>query len=365
MPQQCKECSCIVENEQALRSHEKYGVVLCEKHAKEYQNCNTCGRESPENIIEKATKPDNKVSNETPASDYLHGDIDKPIEAEPSVGLPDPSKYPRRPITRIQGMNLQLCERGHIKIGKKGKVTNSEKGTSFRLPEKLDHFIVTTMNRTEDDDLEIDENIMGMLGDRPREIPVTLVYDKPDLNFLTWYAYYDSAQCQCRGNGEIAYTADGRVIQCDPETCRNAINRKCKPNGILSVILTDAPGVGGVYKFRTTGWNSIRNLMSSIEFIYGLTGGRLAGLPLVLTLHPKTTLIPGTKKQTTIYMVNLEYRGTIQQLQQEARSRLIAEEKMAELEQKAVAMLSVPETPEECKDVQEEFYPETAEGDQT
>lgn len=269
---------------------------------------------------------------------------------------------PRKPITRIKGIIPQLCERGHIKIGKKGKMTVSGKGNSFRPPQKLDHFVITTMNKTADDDFVIDESIMKLLGNNPTEVPVTLVYDSPDLNFPTCYAYYDSAQCQCRGDGEIAVTVDGRQIQCNPEKCKNAISKKCKPNGVLSVILTNAPGVGGVYKFRTTGWNSIRNLMSSIEFIHGLVGGRIAGLPLMLTLQPKTTVIPGTKTPTTIYMVNLEYRGTIDQLMMLARNRLVSTEKMAELEEKAVGMLAEPESVEECKDIQEEFYPENCEG---
>lgn len=277
-----------------------------------------------------------------------------------NVDVPDESvgKIIRSPIKGIKGIVPQLCECGKIKIGIKGKVTQSRKGTSFRPPQKLDHFVVTTMQKTNDDLVE-DKEIMAKLGDHCTEIPVMLLYDDPELNFVTSLAYYDSAACQCRGNGEIAINADGKQITCDPETCQNATAGKCKPNGVLSVILQGAPRVGGVWKFRTTGWNSIRNLMSSIEFIYGLTGGRLAGLPLVLTLQPKTTVIPGTKTTTTIYMVNLEFKGSMGQLMNSAVTRYITDDKMARLEAKAAEMLALPESAEECKDVQEEFYPET------
>lgn len=95
--------------------------------------------------------------------------------------------------------------------------------------------------------------------------------------------------------------------------------------------------------------------MSSIEFIYGLTGGRLAGLPFVLTLQPKTTVIPGTKTTTTIYMVNLEFKGSMGQLMTSAVTRYITDDKMARLEAKAAEMLVLPESPGECKDVQEEY----------
>jgi hypothetical protein len=268
-------------------------------------------------------------------------------------------KLATQPIRGIKGIIPQLCECGKIKIGRKGKMTTSRKGTHFRPPEKLDHFIVTTMQKTKDDDLVEDTEVMQVLGDNCTEIPVMLLYDDPELNFVTSLAYYDSAACQCRGNGEIAVTADGKQITCDPEACPHATAGKCKPNGVLQVVLRDAPRVGGVWKFRTTGWNSIRNLMSSIEFIRDLTGGRLAGLPLMLTLQPKTTLIPGTKTTTTIYMVNMEYRGTMAELMNTAANRYISEEKMAQLEAKAAEKLALPESPEECKDVQEEFYPET------
>ena len=276
---------------------------------------------------------------------------DKPVDEQTRT-------FQVQPIRGILILTPQLCECGKIKIGIKGKMTTSDRGKQFRPPQKLDHFVVTTMQKKNDDFVE-DKVIMDMLGSNCTEIPVILLYDDPALNFVISLAHYDSAQCQCRGNGIQAVKADGTLIECDPNTCEFAQNRLCKPNGVLSVVLQNAPRVGGVWKFRTTGWNSIRNLMSSIQFIHDLTGGRLAGLPLWLTLQPKTTVIPGTKATTTIYMVNIEYRGTIPELMSKADTRYVTAEKMALMEAKAAEMLSLPESPEECKDIQEEFYPET------
>lgn len=315
----------------------------------------------------------NKSSGEPSESDTPRGETDQSsegVQTEEEASTVDENvtehdepvgKLATQPIRGIKGIIPQLCECGKIKIGRKGKMTTSRKGTHFRPPEKLDHFVVTTMQKTNDDDLVEDDEIMSKLGPNCTEIPVMLLYDDPELNFVTSLAYYDSAACQCRGDGETAIKADGTQIKCDPEMCTFAQQKKCKPNGVLQVVLRDAPRVGGVWKFRTTGWNSIRNLMSSIEFIHDLTGGRLAGLPLMLTLQPKTTLIPGTKTTTTIYMVNMEYRGTMAELMNTAANRYISEEKMAQLEAKAAEKLALPESPEECKDVQEEFYPETVE----
>lgn len=311
----------------------------------------------------------NAISGEQPENDTdegreLNDATDQSAQEVPSeskdVVIPNKNVVPFTP--GIKGIVPQLCECGKIKIGKKGEVTESRKGNNFRPPQKLDHFIITTMQKTDDDDFVEDEVIMEKLGPDCKEIPVMLLYDKPHMNFVTSLAYYNSAKCQCRGNGEVAIKADGTQLTCDPENCSFATQKKCKPNGVLSVVLQDAPRVGGVWKFRTTGWNSIRNLMSSIEFIHGLTGGRLAGLPMMLTLQPKSTVIPGSNTRTTIYMVNIEFRGTMGELLNKAATRLATPEQISQIEAKATEMLALPESSEECQDVQEEFYPETIVG---
>ena len=264
---------------------------------------------------------------------------------------------------RIKGINPQLCECGKIKIGKKGKMVESKRGNNFRPPEKLDHFVVVTTTKDQNEDFVMDRAIMDQIGEKCIELPIRLLYDDPALNFPTSYACYDSAACQCRGDGEHAQKADGTIIACDTDSCPLFQQKKCKGNGVLSVLLDDAPRVGGVYKFRTTSWNSIRNIISSLEFIRGITAGYLAGLPLVMTLQPKTTLIPGTKNTTTIYMVNVEYRGSMAQLldtvRETVQNRSNALGAIGELEKLAHEQLSLPESSEECQDVQEEFYPET------
>lgn len=271
-----------------------------------------------------------------------------------------------KPKRAIVGLTPRLGECGKIKIGKKGAMMTSQKGNQFRPPEKFDHFLVTTMDK-ENDDFKPDEVIMKKLGGNTcREIPVRLPYDDPTLNFNTSYAYYDSAACKCRGDGETALTSIGEVIECDPENCPNVKSKKCKPNGVLSVILDDAPRVGGVYKFRTTGWNSINNIYSSMEFIRGLTNGMLAGLPLLLTLTPKHTTIPGKNTPTTIYMVNLEYRGSLQDMvdaiKQTMSTRALMQYSIKDFEKLAEETLSLPEAPDECKEIVAEFYPEAVDG---
>lgn len=285
--------------------------------------------------------------------------------AETAPAVITPAEVPQRAVAvthSIKGISPQLCECGKIKIGKKGEARPSKGNGTFRLPTKLDHFVVTTTEKNSEGDFLEDKNIMGIIGNDCKAIPVRLLYDEAELNFPTSYAYYDSAACVCRGDGENAKLADGELVSCDPDSCPWFKERKCKPNGVLSVILEDAPRVGGVYKFRTTSWNSIRNLTSAMGFIKGLTGGVLAGLPLVLTVQPKTTLIPGTKSTTVIFMVNIEYKGSIGAMmsyaREEAQQRADMVGVQTQLEAQARLMLDQPESAEECNDVVCEFYPD-------
>lgn len=319
--------------------------------------------DDPEPIPNLGKSVKQEVVKEIPAcNEWKAGGYTKVIEAEyqvKNINTPKPGRT-------IKGLTPRLAECGKIKIGIKGEARQGKSG-EYRLPKKLDYFIVTTMEKGDPkkgelDDFIVDTDIMEKLGNNCREIPVRLPYDDPTLNFPTSYAFYDSSACQCRGDGETAITSMGEVIECHPETCPNVKEKKCKPNGILSVILDDAPRVGGVYKFRTTGWNSINNLISSMELIRGLTNGFLAGLPLMLTLTPKHTTVPGSKTPTIIYMVNLEYRGSLAEMaraiKQTMDTRALMQYSVKDFEKLAEETISLPEAPEECKAIVEEFYPE-------
>lgn len=322
--------------------------------------------DEPENTKDELVKqPESYTTAEVKNDSWQPGGYEaKVVDAEYQVRR----NVTGKPGRTIKGLTPRLGECGKIKIGIKGEVRKGKNGGEYRLPTKLDHFVVTTMDK-ENDDFKQDEALMKKIGHYDsfggyhcREIPVRLPYDDPSLNFPTSYAYYDSAACQCRGDGELATTSTGEIIECNPETCPNIKDKKCKPTGVLSVILDDAPRVGGVYKFRTTGWNSINNLFSSMEFIRGLTNGLLAGLPLMLTLTPKHTVIPGTKTSTTIYMVNLEYRGSLRDMvtaiQQTMNTRALMQYSVKDFEKLAEEALALPEAPEECKAIVEEFYPD-------
>jgi hypothetical protein len=145
---------------------------------------------------------------------------------------------------------------------------------------------------------------------------------------------------------------------------------KCKINGILSVIIDGAQAVGGVWKFRTTSYNSVVGILSSLALIQRITGGRLAGIPLAMTVTPKTVANPLDGKQQTIYVVGLLYAGTMDSLRDTGYQIAMTEAKhgisMARIEEDAMLMLAHKPVggaglgDDLDQDVIEEFYPEEA-----
>lgn len=273
----------------------------------------------------------------------------------------------------IRNLTPGLVERGKIKIGRKGASRTSTKGNSFQMPEKLDHFLVTTMDRTQDNNFEIDDRIMKMLANN-KEIPVVLVYDDPQLNFPTRYAMYNGKTLQCTGDGQLGKwrNEDGSFVPvqcpCPKQDPTYTGKDKCKINGTLSVIIDGAEVIGGVWKFRTTSYNSVVGLLSSMAMITRITGGPLAGVPLVLKVSPKSVQDPVRGSQQTIYIVSLEYRGSVSQLRSIGYQTLLDHQKhgirIEQIENNARALLAELPDPleDEAEDVVTEFYPEQQEG---
>ncbi|MDD2904183.1 MAG: hypothetical protein PHU44_17285, partial [Syntrophales bacterium] len=272
----------------------------------------------------------------------------------------------------IKNLVPRLAERGKVKIGERGELKTSQQGKQFSQPKKLDHFVVTTMQRDAAGRMLPDLELMRKLapqGGKLKELPVMLLYNDPDVNFQTRYACYIGNRLWCCGNGEEAQRLEqGGKYQ--PVTCpclrleaNYAGKDKCKPNGTLQVLLQGVDRIGGVWKFRTTSWNSVNSIMSSLKLIQAITGGVLAGIPLKLVLSPKTVTIPGTGQNMIVYVVSLEFPGTEQELAKigydVAKRRADHKAKMDLIEAEArKALEHLEETPEEMREVQEEFYPE-------
>lgn len=234
----------------------------------------------------------------------------------------------------IQNMLPGLVEIGKIKIGKKGKLIRD----SFRQPEKLDHFIITTMQRDNEDNYCLNTGLMNRLMDKEgehieklTEIPIRLLFNDISLNFQSRYACFFGKTRWCSGDGTAAMRLNQQKkyeqVMCPCERMLPDYpgddgkgKGKCKMTGCLSCLIDGAQSIGGVWKFRTTGYNSVTGITSSLLLIHRISGGQLCGLPLVMKLNAKTTVEPLTGSTVKVFVVHIEYRAkdgvdAIEQLQ--------------------------------------------------
>jgi len=276
----------------------------------------------------------------------------------------------------IKGLIPQLAERGKVKIGEKGEMKTSQGGKQFAQPKKLDHFVITTMQRDQAGrlmpDAELTKRYLEKQGEtKLTEIPILLLYDDIDLNFLTRYSCYVGNRCWCSGDGEEASQLTGEngkyaavSCPCERQDPLYQGKEKCKTLGTLQVLLQGVDRVGGVWKFRTTSWNTVNAILSSLALIKTITGGPLAGIPLYMVLSPKTVTIPTTGQSMVVYVVSLEYRGPEEQLAQIgyeiAKRRIEHQIRMGTVETQARRLLVAPheETIQDQQETAEEFYPE-------
>jgi hypothetical protein len=266
----------------------------------------------------------------------------------------------------IKGMRPRFSILGHIKAGGRKKIKGGN-----TIPEKWDHFGVTTAQRGELN-YEYDDALMQKLlksqlemavkdateqvfdehgalkgkrllvpmkrleeeNKKLRRMIVFLPFDDPDENLLTTLAVYDGSGCRCRGDGETAEYIDpssGKVekLECPCQMLRISLEdtrvddraahprlspnvsrgEVCKAHGLLRVMIAEAKTMGGVHVYRTTSHNSIRQLMASMAHIQELTGGALSYVPLELSIEPKKVRPEGKRGYQTVYVVHLTYRA--------------------------------------------------------
>ena len=265
----------------------------------------------------------------------------------------------------ITGMKPQLAELGKIKIGVKGE----KMVRGHLLPKKLDHFMIATLMKDDDGRLEMDDSMNKIIGDKCTSLDICLCYDDFTMNMTSSYSWFAQSKLVCMGNGQTAMRRkeDGseEKIICSPKECTAYKEKKCLPYGRLSVILASANRIGGVYVLRTHGWNTIRNVLSSMAFIRKEAGGVLAGLPLRMRLLPMTVTPRDVGHNVKIYSVNIEYPGTLAELKEagaeEMERRLKLGINMKQTEdtyREAVKARMKEEAEEDARDIVEEFASE-------
>lgn len=270
----------------------------------------------------------------------------------------------------VKNLRPGLTEVGKIKIGRKGKVRTSSKGNEFQPPEKLDHFLITTLERGPDNNLLRDEQMHAQFGDKPTSLPVRLLFNDPWLSFQTVYTAYRGGKRFCTGDGERAMRLENggkpteRQCPCPLLDMGYEGSDKCKINGTLSVVIEGAKVVGGVWKLRTTSINTCQGIASSLALLTAASGGQISGIPLALTVRPKATTTP-QGQQTTVYIVGIEYRGSMGELRELAYREALADathgQRIQRVEEQARLLLAAPAVDDdEEEDIRDEFYPAAA-----
>lgn len=277
-------------------------------------------------------------------------------------------EQPRRQRSLIvKNLVPGLTERGKIKIGRKGQAIQSNQGKTFQPPQKIDHFLVTTLERDQGGNFRRDDAIHKAVGDQPKRLPVRLLYDDIELNFQCRYVAYDGRTLVRSCDGELCEQRqqNGRMRATSCQCAgRDPFDQGvCKIHGVLSIMLDQADIVGGVWKFRTTSYNTVQGILSSLALIKRVTGGPLAGIPLDLVVNPKSVANPRDGKQQTVYVVHLEFRGSMEQLQQRGYQIALNNEKhrmqIDRIEDQARALLAGPDVDGDDETV-DEFFPEQA-----
>lgn len=264
----------------------------------------------------------------------------------------------------IKGLALTPPVIGRISIGrvveKNGK----------RLPEKDDEFTITSQIQHKDGWINhpLDETLRGTSGGKLRSIPIKLLFDDPDLNMRANYTLFNRTNGRpvCVGDGETCRraTAEGvQTFECrTPDGCELAQGSQCKPYGRLNVRIGDEDELG-TFIFRTTGFNSIRTLLTRMRYFHAVSGGLLAALPLELRLRGKSTT---QSHRSSVFYVDLTLRPgvtlaeAITSARQERTSREEAGLKQVDLDNAAregLAMGAFEESTEDSVAVVEEFYP--------
>ena len=144
------------------------------------------------------------------------------------------------------------------------------------------------------------------------EIPIRLMFDKPENNLSGSYKAFDrcTGQLLCCGNGETAAqrteSSEAPVsVKCaGPENCAFAAipENSCQLHVRLKVQIEGNDDPLALTEFQSSGINSYRTLSAKLKMLQALYGG-LRGLPLRLTSWAKSSKGSGYQP---FYCANIE-----------------------------------------------------------
>lgn len=291
-------------------------------------------------------------------------------------------------------INARVVELGKIKIGTLGEKRKKQgKDEYYRLPQKLDHFIVTTMHRDEEGLLIPDKNLMAQLKEHHkdsdgnvRSIPIQVLSNNIDDIMQSSYCWYSGKKIAGRSDGKVLtlfvdieknrWLDTPIEVEWNDEWRQKADrNGNCyfKMNTTFNCVISmEGAKFGGIYRFRTTSQITAEQLYSSLMGIRALTNGVLRGLPLRLVVRPVRVnpTMNGNKVSTTVYVVHVELVGSdlaaVRQLAMDtAKLELTYSKEIQDTQAQYSKLIRMPgwgETAQEQADVQIELYPDHDDG---
>lgn len=232
---------------------------------------------------------------------------------------------------------------GKIKLGIKVK----GQGQST-YPKATDYFVVP-------------ESIMEHVGEKPTKLNIVFPSDDREEivpQYLRCYGLSHGLVCWGTGakarrlmdkkTGEIAgrdtLDWEWHDIDCNTQECEE-YGTRCRKVMNLMFSMPDVPGLG-VWQLDTSSFYSIREINSSLDLIQKATNGRIAFIPLILSLSPMDVHPPGQKRKS-VHTLHLESQLKF--------SELINASILPAIEGTEMKELSMPEV--DVDDGPEDLYP--------
>jgi hypothetical protein len=274
----------------------------------------------------------------------------------------------------IKGLTPRLPEVGQVRIGEKVAIRDGK-----TRPSKLDHFRLFGAERDANNDRVRDTVAEKALieqtaQDKLTRLPIMFPFDSIDATFTTFRAFYTKTCAWCRSDNGTTATRklkEGGIkeVACPGDACEfSKPGGGCKPHGTLNFLIPGIQRGAGIYRFRTTSWNSINEILGGLAYIATLTNGALANIPLALIVKPvRTSYVDkdGQTKATTIYVCNVTTDGAMDTWQQQAlehvRNRAALATEFGQAQAVIRAAIAAPESPEDEKDLIDEFHPDAPE----
>ena len=216
------------------------------------------------------------------------------------------TEFPK--FTRIKGLSdkRRLPRLGKIRLGVKA-ITKSGK----EYPVEKDYFVVPP-------------EVAAIYGEQPKELDVMLPVNDPEVVFPQRYIWYGASRGpKCMGDGEQAMRANVNG-EFEPHACPCELLKRaeCSQRAHLLIILPKV-NLGGVYQIDLSGYHSIVDLNSGMDYVASLVG-RIALVPLTLRRVAKET--HGSGRKETHYPLQITLNMTLDQLNavREGGQRLLA-----------------------------------------